>query len=90
MAAPAARPLDPDAPAGQSPFDHFIYASPPTGPGGGQFREASSVSAITVGNLSSLRRHHISIEDDTMSVLRERAEAVRGVRLAYPAVDSWP
>jgi transketolase len=60
--------LDPDAPAGQSPFDHHIYAFMSDGDiEEGISHEASSLAAHQqLGNLIVLYDdNHISIEDDT-------------------------
>ena len=81
--------FDPDAPQGESPFDHFIYAIA----GDGCLQEGISAEASSLaghqklGNLVLLwDDNHISIEGDTETAVSEdTAQALRGVRLARAA-----
>jgi transketolase len=66
--------FDPDAPAGQSPFDHHIYVIASDGDmEEGVTSEASSLAGTQqLGNLTVIYdRNHISIEDDTTIALSE-------------------
>jgi transketolase len=66
--------LDPDAPEGESPFDHNIWCFASDGDmEEGVSNEASSIAAVQrLGNLTLLwDDNHISIEDDTSIALSE-------------------
>ncbi|HEX3785454.1 MAG TPA: transketolase [Pseudonocardiaceae bacterium] len=66
--------FDPDAPAGQSPFDHHVYVIASDGDiEEGVTSEASSIAGTQqLGNLVLIYDHnHISIEDDTKIALSE-------------------
>jgi transketolase len=70
--------FDPDAPAGQSPFDHFIYVIASDGDiEEGVTSEASSIAGRQqLGNLIVFYDHNdISIEDDTNIALSEDVPA---------------
>jgi transketolase len=70
--------LDPDAPAGTSPFDHHIYCLASDGDmEEGVSSEASSLAATQrLDNLTLIYDHnHISIEDDTNIALSEDTAA---------------
>ena len=70
--------LDPDAPAGTSPFDHHIYCLASDGDmEEGVSSEASSLAATQrLDNLTLIYDHnHISIEDDTNIALAEDTAA---------------
>jgi transketolase len=66
--------FDPDAPAGESPFDHHVYVIASDGDiEEGVTSEASSIAGTQqLGNLVVIYdRNHISIEDDTTIALSE-------------------
>jgi transketolase len=70
--------FDPDAPAGESPFDHYIYVIASDGDiEEGVTSEASSLAAVQqLGNLIVFYDHNqISIEDDTNIALCEDTAA---------------
>ena len=81
--------FDPEAPEGESPFDHTVWAIVSDGDlEEGISSEAASLAGHQeLGNLVFLYDdNHISIEGDTdVRVLRGRAGALRGLRLAHPA-----
>ena len=80
--------LDPNAAAGESPFDHHIYAIASDGDlEEGVSGEASSIAGTQqLGNLTLIYDdNQISIEDDTDIAFNEDvAAALRGLRLARP------
>ena len=70
--------LDPEAPAGESPFDHMVWCFASDGDmEEGVSGEASSIAATQrLGNLVLLYdQNHISIEDDTTIALSEDVAA---------------
>ena len=70
--------LDPDAPAGESPFDHMVWCFASDGDiEEGVSGEASSIAGTQrLGNLVLLYdQNHISIEDDTTIALSEDVAA---------------